>query len=104
MNILNHGYGKKVHVLPGGVTLRSRAMAIEVVVFVFGSVSSLVDTLGGHCPVHQLALEFVFGYVRIPSWYLEWDLSCPSGCDCGPKVCDLRASAFFRMSGPRLAP
>ena len=52
--------GKEVHVLPGDVTLRSRAMAIEVVVFVYGSVGSLVGTLSRHCPVHQLALQFVF--------------------------------------------
>jgi len=40
---------KELHVLPGAVTLRSRAMAIEVVVFVFGSIGSLVSTLSRHC-------------------------------------------------------
>jgi len=63
--------GKKVHVLPWAVTLHSRAMAIEVVVFVYGSVESFVGTLSGLCPVHPLALHFVFGFVRVPSWYLE---------------------------------
>ena len=58
--------GKEVHVLPGAVTLRSKAMTIKVVVFVFGSVRSLVGTLSGHCPVHQLTLQFVFGFVRVP--------------------------------------
>ena len=55
--------GKEVHVLLGTVTLRSRVMATEVVVFVYGSVGSLVGTLSGFCPVHQLALQFVFGPV-----------------------------------------
>jgi len=57
--------GKEVHVLPGAVTLRFRAMAIEVVVLVYGSVGSLVGTLSGLCPVHQSALQFVFGSVRV---------------------------------------
>ena len=48
--------GKEVHVLPGDVTLRSRAMTIEVFVFVYGSVGSLVGTLSGLCPGQQLAL------------------------------------------------
>ena len=100
MNSLSRVMGKEVHVLPGAVTLHSRAMAIEMVVFVFGSVGSLVGTLSGHCPMHQLAPQFVFGFVRISGWYLEWALPSPSGCDCGPTVCDLRASTFSRMSGP----
>ena len=58
---------KEVHVLPGPVTLGSRALTKEVVVFVYGSVGSLVDTLSGLCPVHQLALQFVFGSVWV-SW------------------------------------
>jgi len=57
--------GKEVHVLPRAITLRSRAMAIELVVFVYGSVKSLVGTLNGLCPVHQLDLQFVFGSVRV---------------------------------------
>jgi len=64
------GMGKEVHVLLVTVTLRSKAMAIKVVVFVFWSVRSLVGTLSGHCLVHQLALQFVFGSV----WVLEWAL------------------------------
>jgi len=48
--------GKEVRVLLGAVTLHSRAIAIEMVVFVFGFVGSLVGTLSGLCPVHQLAL------------------------------------------------
>ena len=40
--------GKEVHVLPGAVTLHYRAVAIEVVVFVCGSVGSFVGTLSGH--------------------------------------------------------
>ena len=52
--------GKEVHVLPETVTFCSRAMAIEVVVFVFGSVRSLVGTMSRPCRVHQLALQFVF--------------------------------------------
>jgi len=61
---------------------------------------SLVDTLSGHCQVHQLAPQFVFGSVRILNWYLEWALPGPPGCECGSTICDLRASAFSRMSGP----
>jgi len=57
--------GEEVHVLPGDVTLHSRALAIEVIVFVCGFVGLLVSALSGHCPVHQLALEFVFESVRI---------------------------------------
>uniref|UniRef100_A0A7C8YMV3 Uncharacterized protein n=1 Tax=Opuntia streptacantha TaxID=393608 RepID=A0A7C8YMV3_OPUST len=91
--------GKEVHVLPGAVTLRSKAMAIEVVVFVFGSVGSLVGILSGLCSIHQLALLFVFGSVRVPGWYLEWTLLGPPGCVCGLIVCDLRASAFSKISG-----
>uniref|UniRef100_A0A7C8YN42 Uncharacterized protein n=1 Tax=Opuntia streptacantha TaxID=393608 RepID=A0A7C8YN42_OPUST len=90
--------GKEVHVLPGAVTLRSRAMVIKVVVFVFGFVGSLVSTLSGLYSVHQLALLSVFGSVRIPGWYLEWTLLGPPGCVCGPTVCDLRASAFSKIS------
>jgi len=52
---------KEVYVWPGAVTFHSRAMAIEMIVFVFGSVGLLVGTLSGYCPVHQLALQFVFG-------------------------------------------
>jgi len=74
-------------------------MAIEVVVFVFGFVGSLVGTLSGHCPVHQLALQFVFGSIWVPQRYLEWALFGLPGCDYGPTVSDLRASAFSRMSG-----
>ena len=48
--------GEEVHVLPGDVTLRYRAIAIEVVVFVYGSVGSLVGTLSGLYLVHQLGL------------------------------------------------
>ena len=91
--------GKEVHVLAGPVTLRSRAIVIEVVVFVIGSVRSLVGTLSGHCPVHQLALQFVFGSIWVPQRYLEWALFGLPGCDYGPTVSDLRASAFSRMSG-----
>jgi len=96
---LNHGYGKEVHVLTGAVTLLSRATAIEVVVFVFGSVGSLVGTLSRHYPVHQLALQFVFGSVWVLGWYLGWALSGSPGCVCGPTVWGLRASEFSRMSG-----
>ena len=95
---------KEVHVLPEAITLRSRAVAIEVVVFVVGSVGSLVGTLHRHCPVHQLAPQFVFGSVWVSSWYLKWALPSPPGCDCGPIVCDLRAFAFSRISGPWLVP
>jgi len=93
--------GKEVHVLPWAVTLHSRAMGpmgIEVVVFVYGSVGSLVGTLSGLCLVYQLALQFVFGSVRVLSWYLEWVLPGPPGCVCGLTVCDLRASVVSRMS------
>ena len=58
--------GKEVHVLPGAVILRSRVMAIEVVVFMFGSVGLLVGTLSGHYSVHQLAPQFVFGSMWVP--------------------------------------
>ena len=50
--------GKEVYVLPRAITLYSRVMVIEVVVFVFEFVGSLVGTLSGHCPVHQLAPQF----------------------------------------------
>jgi len=95
---------KEVHVLPEAVTLHSSIIITEVVVFVFGSVRSLVDTFSGHCPVHQLAPQFVFGSVWVSSWYLKWALPSPPGCDCGPIVCDLRAFAFSRISGPWLVP
>ena len=75
-------------------------MAIEVVVFLFGSVRLLVGTLSGHCQIHQLAIQFVFGSVRVPSWYLKWAMPGLPGCDCGLIVCDLEASAFSRMSDP----
>jgi len=39
---------------------------------------SLVSILSGHCPVHQLAPQFVlFGFVWVPKWYLEWALFDP---------------------------
>jgi len=84
VNLLNHGYGERSSCLAWAITLRSRAMAIEVVVFVFEFVGSLVGTLSGHCPVYQLALQFVLGFVRIPGWYLEWTLPDPPGCVCDP--------------------
>jgi len=63
--------GKEVHIVPGAITLRSKVMAIEMVVFVFGSVGLLVGNLSGQCPAHQLTLQFVFGSVWIPGWCLE---------------------------------
>jgi len=71
MNLLNHGYGERSSCLAWGRHIFSRAMTIEVVVFVFGSVGSLVDTLSRHCPVHQLALQFVFGSVWVPGCTLS---------------------------------
>ena len=65
MNILNHGYGERSSCLTWGCHIRSRALAKEVVVFVYGFVESLVGTLSGLCLVHQLALRFVFGSVRV---------------------------------------
>uniref|UniRef100_A0A7C9A047 Uncharacterized protein n=1 Tax=Opuntia streptacantha TaxID=393608 RepID=A0A7C9A047_OPUST len=94
--------GKEVHVLPGAVTLHSRALAKEAVVFVFellgrwvsqlalqfvfGAVESLVGTLSGLCPVHQLALQFV-ELCGSAGWYLEWALPGPPACVCGLTVC-----------------
>ena len=49
VNLLNHGYGERSSCLAWGCHIRSRAIAIEVVVFVYGSVGSLVGTLSGHC-------------------------------------------------------
>jgi len=82
--------GKEVHVLPGAVTLRSGVMAIEMVVFVFGSVGSLVGTVSGHFLIHQLAIQFLFRSMRIPGRCLEGALPGPSRCVCGPTVCDLK--------------
>jgi len=65
VNILNHGYGETSSCLTWDCHIRSRALAKEVVVFVYGSVGSLVGTLSGLCPVHQLALQFVFGSVWV---------------------------------------
>ena len=96
--------GKEVIVLPGAVTSRSRHITIELVVFVFGSVGSLVGTLSGHCLGRQLALHFVFGSMWVLGQYLEWALSSPPGCDYSPTVCDLRAFEFSRMSGPWSVP
>ena len=76
--------GKEVRVLLGTVTLRFRAKAIEVVVIVFGYVGSLVGILSGYCPIHQLALQLVFGSVWVPDWYLEWFLPGLPECDYGP--------------------
>jgi len=61
MNLLNHGYGEISSCLAWDCHIRSRAIAIEVVVFVFRSVGLLVGTLSGRCLVYQLALQFVFG-------------------------------------------
>ena len=87
MNPLNHGYGERSSCLAWDYHIRSRVMAIEVIVFVFGSVGSLVGTLSvtvrstnwlfslcldlcgslvgtlsGICPIHQdviVAPQFV---------------------------------------------
>ena len=97
--------GKEVHVFFRAITLCSRFMVIEIVVFAFGSVESLVGTLSRHCPIHQLTPQFVlFESMWVPGWYLEWALHNPSGCDCGPTIYDLTASVFSRMSSPWLVP
>jgi len=51
--------GQEVHVLLETVTLHSRAIVIEVVVFMFGSMWVVVGTLSGHCLIHQLTPQFV---------------------------------------------
>jgi len=104
MNLLSYGYGERSSCLTWGCYIRSRAIATEVVISVFGSVGSLVGTLSGHCLIHQLALQFVFGSMQVPGWYLEWALLDPLGCDCGITVYDLRASAFFKMLSLWLVP
>ena len=81
--------GKEVDVQPKVVTLSYRAMAIEVVVFVFGSVGSLVGTLSGHYPVLQLAFQFVFRSMRVPGWYLDWALPGPLRYICDPCVVNI---------------
>jgi len=47
--------GEEVHVLLKAITLHSRAMSIEIAVFVWiGG-----GTLSGHCPVHNLTPQSV---------------------------------------------
>ena len=102
MNILNFGCGEKSSCLAWGCHIRSRALAKEAIVFVFellgrwvsqlalqfvfGAVESMVGTLSGLCPIHQLALQFVELCGSAGS-YVEWALPGPSACVCGPTVC-----------------
>jgi len=88
--------GKNVYLLNEAITEHSRAMAIEVLIF-------------------------VFGVVWVVGWYLKWTLSglpidssvCYLGaiwvsgilgCECDSSVCDLRTSAYFRALGACLVP
>ena len=47
---ISYIFGKKIHVLTEAITERSRAMAIEVVVFVLGAVSIVGWYLEGALP------------------------------------------------------
>jgi len=46
---------KEFRVLPEAVRLHFRAMVIEIVSLYLDLHGSLIGTLSGHCPVHQLA-------------------------------------------------
>ena len=107
--------GKEVRVLSEAITERSRNMAIEVVVFVFGAVwvvgwylecampgppiDSSVCVIWELCgslvlqDVNETPQFVIWGHIRtlerwVPGWYLEWASPGPPGCVCDPCVCD----------------
>ena len=117
LRIISYVFGEKVHVLTEAITKRFRAMAIEVVLFVFGIMESLIGNLSGHCPVRLLTLQFVLcgscmhpWYSRMWMWLISlcylgviWVPGTPT-CERESTVYNLRVSTYLKVLGIWLVP